>query len=108
MVYQVVAIVGAVLLLGAYFSYQRGWMGREQRLFSLMNVLGAGMLTWVALIDRRWGFVLVEGVWTLLSLPALIRPPRPGSAGHPTGGSAGALSSGTSEGSPQSDPFSTG
>ena len=74
---QAIAVVGAVLVLGAYFAYQRGWMGREHRLYSAMNVVGAGMLTAVALVDRRWGFVLVEGAWTLMSLPALIRPPRP-------------------------------
>jgi hypothetical protein len=74
---QVISVIGALMVLGAYLSYQRGWLGKEQRLFSLLNALGAGLLTWVALADGRWGFVLVEGAWTVMSLPALIRPPRP-------------------------------
>ncbi|HWK88430.1 MAG TPA: hypothetical protein VNP72_00495, partial [Longimicrobium sp.] len=74
---------GALMVLSAYFSYQRGWMGREDRLYSLLNVVGAALLTWVAVADRRWGFVLLEGVWTLLSIPPLIRPPRPGPARPP-------------------------
>jgi hypothetical protein len=75
--FQVVSIIGAVLILSAYFSYQRGWMGREHRLFSTLNLTGSSLLTWVAIIDQRWGFVLLEGAWALLSIPALIRPARP-------------------------------
>lgn len=71
------------MVLGAYFSYQRGWMGREQRLFSFLNFFGAGLLTWVAVVERQWGFVLMEGFWSLLSLPALIRPPKPGQRAGP-------------------------
>jgi len=74
---QVISVFGALLILGAYLGYQRGWLGREQRLYSAMNALGGAILTWVALADGRWGFVLVEGAWTLLSIPALIRPPKP-------------------------------
>ncbi|HEX6747129.1 MAG TPA: hypothetical protein VF092_07500 [Longimicrobium sp.] len=74
---QVISVLGALMVLGAYFGYQRGWLGKEQRLYSLLNTLGAGLLCWVALVDGRWGFVLIEGAWTLMSLPALIRPPRP-------------------------------
>ena len=76
MFYQVISIVGALMVLGAYFAYQRGWMGRADRLYSFLNFAGAGLLTWVAIADRRWGFVLVEGMWSLMSLPPLIRPPK--------------------------------
>ncbi|HET6231205.1 MAG TPA: hypothetical protein VFE05_14120 [Longimicrobiaceae bacterium] len=89
MFFQVVSIIGAVLILSAYFSYQRGWMGREHRLFSALNLAGSSLLTWVAIIDRRWGFVLLEGAWALLSIPALIRPPRPGRTGETQGAGAG-------------------
>ena len=77
MLLQVISMVGALMVLGAYFTYQRGWLGKEHRLYSAMNAVGAGLLCWVALADGRWGFVLLEGAWTLMSLPALIRPPRP-------------------------------
>jgi drug/metabolite transporter (DMT)-like permease len=77
MFYQVVAIIGAVMVLGAYFAYQRGWMGKEDRLYSVLNAVGAALLTWVAVVDQRWGFVLLEGTWSLLSIPPILRPPRP-------------------------------
>ncbi len=73
MIAQVMSLVGAFLVLGAYFALQRGWLAGEDRLFNLLNFVGAGMLTWVAVEDRRVGFILLEGAWALLSLPGAIR-----------------------------------
>ncbi|HJU90804.1 MAG TPA: hypothetical protein VJ672_15550 [Gemmatimonadaceae bacterium] len=73
MFYQVMALLGAVLVLGAYAALQRGWLRAEQRLFSALNFVGAGLLTWVAAIDGRIGFILLEGTWALMSLPGLLR-----------------------------------
>jgi hypothetical protein len=41
--------------------------------YGLMNFLGASLLTWVAVVDRRAGFILLESVWAVLSLLPLIR-----------------------------------
>jgi hypothetical protein len=66
------------MVLGAYFAYQRGWMGREDRAYNALNFVGAGLLTWVATLEWQWGFILVEGAWSLLSLWALLRLGRRG------------------------------
>jgi hypothetical protein len=73
MVTQAMSLVGAFMVLGAYFALQRGWLAGEDRMFNLLNFVGAGMLTWVAIEDRRIGFILLEGAWALLSLPGVIR-----------------------------------
>jgi hypothetical protein len=73
MVAQVMSLVGAVLVLGGYFALQRGWLTGDDRFFNLLNLVGAGLLTWVAIEDRRLGFILLEGAWALLSLPGVIR-----------------------------------
>ena len=73
MIYQAISLVGAVLVLSGYVALQRGWLSGEDRLFNLLNFVGAGLLTWVAVIDRRIGFILLEGAWALLSLPGAIR-----------------------------------
>ncbi|MFW6201205.1 MAG: CBU_0592 family membrane protein, partial [Gemmatimonadota bacterium] len=75
---QVINVIGAGLILGAYIAYQRGWIGRERRLYNLMNFVGAILLAWVAIIDLRWGFIILETVWAAVSLPPLLRPPAAG------------------------------
>jgi len=74
MLYQLVSLVGAAMILAAYVAYQRGRMGREDALYNLLNFVGSGLLTWIAAVDRRWGFIILEGSWALLSLWPLLRP----------------------------------
>ncbi len=77
MFYQIVSLVGACMILGAYAANQRGLLGPQHRLYSALNLLGALLLGWVAILDQRWGFILLEAAWVMVSLPPLIRPPRP-------------------------------
>lgn len=76
MLHQLIGIIGALLVLGAYLALQRGWLRLEQRVYHVMNFVGAGILTWIAATERQVGLTLVEGAWALLSIPGLVRPPR--------------------------------
>lgn len=73
---QIASLIGALLILVGYAANQRGWMGPEHRWYSLVNLVGALLLLWVAVEDRRMGFILLEAVWALVSIPPLIRPPK--------------------------------
>ncbi len=72
---QIVSLVGAALILAAYVALQRGWMPRESRLYNALNFFGSVLLTYVAVKDRRMGFIILEGAWALLSLPGMLRRP---------------------------------
>ena len=75
MLHQLIGILGALLILSAYFSLQRGWLTLEQRGYHVMNFVGAALLTWIAATERQVGLTLVEGAWALLSIPGVVRPP---------------------------------
>ena len=87
MLIQIVNLLGAGLILGAYAANQRGWIGPPDRSYNLVNLVGALLLLWVAIEDLRWGFILLEVVWAAVSVPRLVSPPERASAegGHPTG-----------------------
>ena len=73
---QLVSLVGAALILAAYVALQREWLPRESRLYNALNFVGSGLLTYVAIKDRRMGFIILEAAWALLSLPGMLRRTR--------------------------------
>ena len=77
MFYQIVSLIGAGLILGAYAANQLGMTGPGLRMYNAVNIVGAALLLWVAIVDWRWGFIVLEAVWILISIPGLIRAQRP-------------------------------
>ena len=73
MFYQLISVLGAVLVLTGYAALQRGRLQPEDRAFNLLNFVGSSLLTWVAIVDQRWGFIVLESLWALISLPPLLR-----------------------------------
>jgi hypothetical protein len=70
---QVVQLVGAVLIVSAYVAAQQNRLRFDSVQFLAMNALGAGILTVVAAVNRDFGFLLLEGVWTWVSARGLRR-----------------------------------
>lgn len=74
---QAASLVGAVLILAAFVASQTGRMRTESATYNALNLVGSALLGYVAVVERQWGFILLEGVWALVSLWALVRGPRP-------------------------------
>lgn len=70
---QIVSIVGASIVLWAFFRQQQGRWGIHQRRYLASNFVGTVVLTVVAWHESQWGFVLVESIWAAVSLRGLIR-----------------------------------
>lgn len=68
---QIVQILGALLVLAAFVGAQHGLLHTQSKQYLVLNILGAGTLTVLAALDRQYGFLLLEAVWTLVSLWAL-------------------------------------
>lgn len=48
-------------------------MTTENRVYLLLNFLGSGMLATVAATQRLWGFVILNGVWAMVSATGMAR-----------------------------------
>jgi hypothetical protein len=64
---QVIQIIGALVILGAFAGSQLGELPTDSRLYLILNVIGSAILTVLAVIEGQIGFVLLEGVWAAVS-----------------------------------------
>ena len=83
---QVIQLAGALLILAAFIAAQAGRVSPHALSYVAPNFVGAAILTYVAAESRDWGFLLLETVWAVVSLWAIIqiargrRPEAPTSA----------------------------
>lgn len=69
---QVIQLVGAMLILVAFALAQFRKIDQAAYGYLVPNFLGAVVLGVIAVIERQWGFVLLEVVWGLVSLWSII------------------------------------
>lgn len=69
----IIGIVGVGLILLAYFMNIFSLIPKEGKLFFLMNILGAGLACYASVLIQYWPFVILEGVWTAVSVMGLFR-----------------------------------
>ncbi len=60
-------VVGALIILVAFAGAQFGKLDQHSRAYLALNLLGSVVLGVLAYLDEQWGFLLLEGVWALVS-----------------------------------------
>lgn len=78
---QLVQITGSLLILAAFAAAQFGILDQSSYRYLVPNAAGSAVLAVTAVADHQWGFVLLEGVWALVSVVSTVRhwltAPRP-------------------------------
>ena len=64
---QVVQILGAIAILLGFTLAQFGRVDVRSTTYLTLNLVGSAVLAVLAYHERQWGFLLLEGVWAIVS-----------------------------------------
>jgi hypothetical protein len=81
--YQLVQVAGSLLILAGFAAAQAGRLSIDSARYLVLNFVGSAILAALAWIDRQWGFLLLEGVWAVVSLWSLVQLMRGGAPTAP-------------------------
>jgi hypothetical protein len=83
--YQLIQVAGSILILAAFAASQAGRLPINSQIYLALNFVGSAILAVLAWIDQQLGFLLLEGVWAIVSLWGLVQLMRgrtPTAPGH--------------------------
>ena len=73
---QVLQVGGALMILAAYMAAQFRVLDQRSYPYLLLNLFGSALLGILAYYAVQWGFVLLEGVWAIVSAWGLFQRAR--------------------------------
>jgi hypothetical protein len=74
-------LAGAVCILAGFTLGQMGRLDQRSVVYLILNLVGSSVLAVIAFLDHRWGFLLLEGVWSIVSAVSLLSVLRGGQEG---------------------------
>jgi hypothetical protein len=69
---QVIQVIGAVMILIAYAAAQAGRWSTDSLIYLILNLIGSAVLAVLAAASKNWGFLLLEGVWAIVTAASLL------------------------------------
>lgn len=78
-----VQVLGSLFILAGFALAQRGVLDQRSPTYLVLNLVGSAVLAVDAFLGAQWGFLLLEGVWAVVSavgLAGVLRRPAPATA----------------------------
>ena len=72
---QIIGSIGVGILLLAYALNVTGKLSQQGQVYAGLNMIGAGIACLASWMIAYYPFVILEGVWTLVSFWSLIHKP---------------------------------
>ena len=70
---QVIQVIGALMVLASYAAAQTGRWSTDDPVYLWLNMIGSTILAVLAAISSNWGFLLLEGVWAIVTAKSLLK-----------------------------------
>jgi hypothetical protein len=70
---EIIGTIGVGLILVTYFCNVFGWLNGKSKTFFLLNFIGAGLACYASWLINYTPFIILEGVWALVSLAGLVK-----------------------------------
>ena len=67
-----IGFIGVFQILLAYMLNVMGKVSHKDLSFILLNLIGAGMACLSSILLNYWPFIILEAVWTIISLISLL------------------------------------
>ena len=69
----IIGSIGVSLLLGAFFLNLTNHLKANDKMYIMMNILGAGLSGYSSYLVHFFPFVILEGVWAIVAVIALVK-----------------------------------
>jgi len=69
----IIGVIGVGLILMAFFLHTANFIENNGKLYYVMNIFGAALACYASFLIAYLPFVILEGVWTLVSIYGLMR-----------------------------------
>ena len=70
---EILSYLGMILILTAFLLETRNVIGSKERVYLFLMALGSGLLAIRALLIYEWAFLVLEIIWCLAAIVAIIK-----------------------------------